>query len=152
MRNATGSLLPVLAALFAIGVLGMPERAAAQPRCDKCLYRLNKPPKCVPTEKGAEGYEWCKTKNTSDECELSSEEPDCNVVVALDGRAVELDPGVAIGAVGRPQILRWVQFAVSAVWTPPAAARQACASAIVHRRYSPPTIAEIRAGLRRVTI
>ena len=152
MRSAMNSLLPLLAALFALGVLGMPERAAAQDRCSECLIRQNKPPKCVPTGKGEEGYERCTADIYWDTCEMSSDKPDCNIVVTLDGRAVDTGPGVATGTVGRAQILRWAQFVVAAVRTPPAAARQACTGAIVQGRYATAAIAEIRAGLRRVTI
>ena len=56
MRNAMNSLLPVLAALFALGVFGMRECVAAQEGCTECVKEDNGPPECLPKLEG-EGYE-----------------------------------------------------------------------------------------------
>ncbi len=52
MRSAMNSLIPLLAALFALGVLGMPEGVAAQDGCTECLKEDNGPPECVPKLEG----------------------------------------------------------------------------------------------------
>lgn len=152
MRSAMNSLLPLLVALFALGVLGMPEGVAAQDGCTECLKEDNSPPECVPKLEG-DGYETCKVQKPNQDCEMSSDEPDCVAGPGLDGRAIHealhWTSGVATGAVGGVQI---PQLVVPAPMMSPAVVRQACTGAIVQRRYSPASITEIRAGLRRVTI
>ncbi len=155
MRNATSSLLPVLAALFALGVSGMPEGVAAQEGCTECVKEDNSPPECVPKLEG-DGYDTCKVVKPNEDCELSSDETDCVADPGFDGRAMHealhWASGVATGAVGGVEIPWWQQLVVPAAEKSRAVARQACTGAIVQRRYSPARITEIRAGLRRVTI
>ena len=158
MRNPTTSLLPVLAALFALDVLGMPEDVAAQDSCTVCQDREEegKPPKCVPTLEGM-GYDSCRVVVTpvgKQKCRMSSTEPDCEVglAFALDGRAVDVGSGVATAAAGRADIPRWQQLVVPVGETLPAMARSACTGAVIRRRYTAASIAELRAGLRRVTV
>lgn len=98
------------------------------------------------------GYEWCENMVRWKDCQLSSDEEDCGLDVAFDGRAVNAGSAVAIAAVGGLEIPQWRQLVVPTAATFPAVARQACTGAIVHRRYSPATIAELRTGLRHVTI
>lgn len=152
MRSSTGSLLPVLAALAALVVLGMPEGVAAQcTMCESPGDNLFGGPRCVPLKEG-KGYEECEVVAGEDNCTLSSDKPDCGLVLALDGRALDLGSGVATGAVAGAGIPRWLQLVVPAPETPPAALRQACTGAIVQRLYSPGGIAQLRSGLRHVTI
>lgn len=155
MRSAMNSLLPLLVALFALGVLGMPEGVAAQDGCTECLKEDNGPPECVPKLEG-DGYETCTVVKPNEDCEMSSDESDCVAGPGLDGRAIHealhWTSGVAAGAVGGVEIPWWQQLGVPAAEMSPAVARQACTGAIVQRRYSPASITEIRAGLRHVTI
>ena len=155
MRNPTTSLFPVLAVLFALGELGMPEGVAAQDGCTTCVYvEPDGGPRraeCEPKPKG-KGYEWCENFVKWNDCQMSSDEEDCGLDIALTGRAVDAGSAVAIAAVGGVEIPRWRQLIVPTAATPPAVARQACTGAIVHRRYSPASIVELRAGLRHVTI
>ena len=151
MRNPTSFLLPVLAMVFALAVLGMPEGVAAQDGCTICVYvpQEEEPPtpECDPLPTG-EGYETCDVKSGWEDCEMSSDKPDCGSRLALDGRA-DVGSGVAPAAVAIP----WGrQLVVPAADTPAAVTRQACTGAIVQRRYSAGSIAELRAGLRHVTI
>ena len=157
MRSPTTSLLPVLSALFALGVLGMLEGIAAQ-SCTVCEDREKegKPPKCVPTLEGM-GYDSCRVVVTpvgEKKCRMSSDTPDCEAGVsfALDGRAVDVGSGIATAAVARAEIPRWQQLIVPVAETLPAVARQACTGAVIRRRYTAASIAELRAGLRRVTV
>lgn len=139
MRNAMNSMLPVLAALFAFGVLGMPEGVAAQEGCTECVKEDNRPPECVPKLEG-DGYDTCMVVVGEENCEMSSDEPDCVAGPGLDGRALhEAIPG-------------WQQLVAPAAEMSSAVVRKACTGAIVQRRYSPASITEIRAGLQRVTI
>ena len=151
MRSAMNSLLPVLAALFALGVLGMPAGVAAQEDCVRCHNVDGKPPECVPKLVG-EGWHECTVVEGVEDCEMSSDKPDCGLILALVGRAVDVPSTVAAGAVGGTAMSWSQQLVAPAAEMPPTVTRQACTGAIVQRRYSPESIADIRAGLRRVTI
>ena len=83
---------------------------------------------------------------------MSSDKEDCGLGLALDGRAVDMASPLTTAAMGGAEISAWTRLALPAAKTPPTVARQACTGAIVHRRYSQESVAELRAGLRRVTI
>ena len=151
MRSTMNSMLPVLAVVFALGVLGMPEGVAGQEGCTECLKEDGRPPECVPKPNG-EGYETCLVMVGENDCEMSGDEPDCGLILALAGRAVDVPSALTNGAVGGAEIPWWRQLAGPLAERPPTVTRQACTGAIVQRRYSPESITEIRAGLRHVTI
>lgn len=156
MRNPTASLFPVLTALFALGVLGMPDGVAAQEGtgCVKCERSNEEPPACVPLVEPAPALGWhtCEVEVGQWTCTLSRRWPDCVVYPPwLDGR-VDMGPPVANGSVGATELPRSGQVVVSGVATPVAVERSACTSAIVQRRYPPARIAELRAHLRHVTV
>lgn len=162
MRSRTRSLLPVLAGLVALTTLGMPEGVAGQGKsaCSKCVYTEAKDkedppiPGCEPLTKG-DGYKECHVKQGAPECtfgEPAPEGPNCTrPLLLLDGRAGDPGSRVVTAAVVGVRNPRWRQPSVAAE-TAPAAARHACTGAIVNRRYSPARVAELRTGLRRVTI
>ena len=147
MRIPKGPILAVLAALVATGVLGTPESTAAQPwppapeSCVACKLEQGSPPECVPT---SYGYRWCKVTVASG-CETDQPPfpeygmPTC---IARLTRMAAL-AGVASG-VGTD----------SGWWRRDASdnGSAACDIATVKRHYSPARIAEIRAGLQRVTV
>ena len=156
MRSRTRSLFPVLAALVALMTLGMPEGVAGQGKggptgCTECRKEDGEAPECVPKPKG-EGYDDCINESEKGDCTLSSDKPDCGLVVALDGRAQDGGSGVATVAVGGMEVAPGLRPEVPAVRVPTAVARHACTGAIVNRRYSSATIAQLITGLRRVTI
>ena len=161
MRSRTRSLLPVLAGLVALMTLGMPEGVAGQGKsaCSTCTYIKAKDPKdppipeCESLTKG-DGYKECHVEQGASDCSHGDprpEKPDCTAVLMLDGRAEDLGSGVVTAAVVGVKIPRW-RLPLAPAETAPAAARHACTGAIVNRRYSPARVAELRTGLRRVTI
>lgn len=155
MRNPTTSLLPVLSVVLLLGVLGgMAEDVAAQDGCTTCVYLDpdEGPPRAECEPKKGKGYEWCENFVKWKDCQMSSEEEDCGLGLALDGRAEHVGSGVATVAIGGTGIPGWGSLVLPAAETLPAVARQTCVGVIVHQRYSAARISELRAGLRRVKI
>lgn len=150
MRHPRSWLFPLHAALFALVCLGVPQRAVAQ-GCVECFENDEGKRTCVPKPKGA-GYESCTIEKGEKNCKMSSGEPDCGLVLALDGRS--LAPyASAIGVGEIPEdVLAPVRSPGRAAEAPFAAAQRACAGAIIQRRYAPERIVELRSGLRRVEI
>lgn len=156
MRNPTSTLFPVLAALSALAVVGMPEGVAAQGKtCVECKLSNDAPPECVPLVEPflALGYKTCVADVRKKFCTMSSSSWDCVVTIHpfLDGR-VDVGSPLANGSVGAAEFPRPRQVVVSGAATPAAVERAACTGAIVQRRYLPARIAELRADLRHVTI
>lgn len=151
MRDQASRPFLVLAALLML--LGMPEPAAAQKGCVACNKDDDGKPECVPKPKGA-GYESCTLEKGKDECEMSSDEPDCGLVLALDGRSLRrgANPALSGRADGADDQLPLLPQPEAAAGTFLAASRHACTGAIIERRYAPARIAQLRIGLRRVTI
>lgn len=151
MRDQASRLFLVLAALLML--LGIPERAIAQPECVTCTEDNEGNAQCVPKPKGA-GYADCSLEKETDECELSSDAPDCGLILALDGRSLRQGPNPALSgrAHGADDQLPLVPQPEGAAGTFLAASRHACTGAIIERRYDPARIAQLRIGLRRVTI
>lgn len=145
MRNPKGPILAVLAALVVTGVLGTPESMAAQSPeyCVRCKVEEGSPPECVRTS--GFGKRWCRVTVGSG-CETdvppSPLWPDMPTCVARIKRMAAL-AGVASG-VGNDN--GWRRRDASG------SGSAACDIATVKRHYSPARIAEIRAGLQRVTV
>ena len=146
-------LFRVLAIVLAFASLGAPSRAVAQvvahTHCYVCDLWDESPPgeplfECDP-DKSIFGYQRCELSNHNTTCTASSTRPDngkdCYVEedwIFPDGRAsagLELEPEPWTQVVGRSEV-----------------ARHGCIGAIIQRRYSSARIAEMRSGLRRVTI
>lgn len=158
MREPYTNLFPVLAILLAVACLGVPARAVAQwtpsPWCYDCKP-VGKLAKCAAVTTDSEfGYLACQLEEGGKACETSADPvggPDCRVDITLVGRvslAVDSEPWPqGVGGAAGP---RWLTSAVHLVGFP--VARHECSGAIVRRRYSSARIAELRSGLRRVTI
>ena len=143
-------LFRVLAIVLAFASLGVPARAVAQgpvahTHCYLCEKWDDSPEdeilmECDPDD-NIIGFQQCELSNGGQTCTTSGTAPDsdkdCYVpFVFVDGRAsadLESEPWTQV--VGRPEV-----------------ARHGCTGAIIQRRYSSARIAEIRSGLRRVTI
>ena len=145
MRNPRTSLFPLHAVILAFACLGVPDRAAAQGcvECGNADEDLSQP-RCQPKLEGP-GYESCTIEKGTEKCQMSSDEPDCGLVLALDGRGLR-DLSDSVGPRG------------DAGTTDPADAlagtltRHECSGAIIKRSYAPQRVAERRDGLRHVTI
>lgn len=161
-------LFPVLTILFTFPFLGVPTQAVAQqvasPFCYQCEQWQEDPNyvKCDSQDNDA-GYLGCSLVSGGKQCATSSAPDggaDCIVprLPGLDGwdgdvwalLEVESEPWPPV--VAGTEIARRVQQAVSDVDVPLEVARHGCTGAIILRGYSPARIAELRAGLRRVTI
>ncbi len=148
MRSSTSFLFPVLAVVFALGVVGMPEGVAAQGKgCVVCKLSKDAPPECEAIEAPflARGYQRCRVEAGKRNCTLSDKWPDCWVTINpwLDGR---VDVGSRLPSGSGQGVV------VSGAATPVAVERSACTGAIVQRLYLPARIAELRADLRHVTV
>ena len=159
-------LSPVLATLFAFAFLGVPTQAVAQwlpsPFCYQCEL-WDKDPDYVEcdSEDNTLGYLGCSLVDGGKQCATSSAPnggADCIVLPSLSGwdggvwalLDVESEPWPQV--VAGTEVPRWVQQAASAVDVPLEVARHGCTGAIIQRRYSSARIADLRSGLRRVTI
>ncbi len=139
-----GLIPSVLAALVATGVLGTPESVAAQSPdfCVKCKVEAGSPPECV---RGSWGNRRCKVTVGSPSCDVDKP--------PLPGM-------VPITCIARPRRMAALSGVASGVATDngwlgrgaSASGSAACGIATAKRHYSLARIAEIRAGLQRVTI
>lgn len=103
------------------------------------------------------GHQACKLSKGGKQCSKSTlpdGSPDCGVVLALDGRGSQhVESGQWPQAVGgEVELPARVQRTAPAVADLSEVARHGCNGAIIQRRYSSAKIAELRSGLRRVTI
>lgn len=166
MNKLFAYLFPVLATLLAFACLGVPAPAVAQDvlepheHCYKCTAWEKNPNyyscKHVSVE-GAIGHKACKLKGGAKQCNTSQNHvdfgPDCTVVLAMDGRVlpnVESEPWSQ--AVAGTDLPRREHQAEPSVDVALEEVRHGCTGAIIQRRYSSARIAELRTGLRRVTI
>lgn len=153
MNKPFSYLLPVLVILAAFACLGVPERAVAQDYCYKCKQWVpdeGPPPEEEPEEdyfacRATEGlgFQACKLSRAGRQCTYTNDpngRPDCLIV---------LDP---VGRVHSAESPRPMQETALATNVLPEVARHGCSGAIVRRRYSSTRIAELRSGLRNVTI
>ena len=159
MREPYTDLFRVLAILLAVACWGVPARAVAQvtpsPWCYNC-EPVGELAKCESTtEDGAFGRLKCKLAVGGKSCAMSSDSlgtggDDCQVEATLGGR---FSPDVVsepwpqgVGGAAVPRRLTSFHLVDSPV------VRHDCSGAIIRRRYSSARIAELRSGLRRVTI
>ena len=158
MREPYTNLFPVLAILLAVACLGVPARAVAQwtpsPWCYNC-EPVGKLAKCASvTDDSAFGYLECELAAGGKACNTSADPvggPDCRVDATLAGRvSLDVDSEPWPQGVGGAAVPRRLTSAVHLVDFP--VARHECTGAIIRRRYSSASIAELRSGLRRVTI
>lgn len=161
MNKSCTYLFPVFAILLAFACLSA-ERAVAQDYCLKCESASGNdedesdgPYECD-SKDNPKGYLACTLSRGGKQCATSTAPDggwDCHVALAMDGRVspdVESKPWLQ--AVGGTELPGRVQQTVASVDVPPKVARHGCTGAIIQRRYSPARIAELRSGLRRVTI
>ena len=144
-------------AILAFACLSVPERAVAQDFCYRCgpWSENDEYYECNP-DNNPSGYLACKLSRGGKPCATSTRPDggtDCHVVLAMDGRVspdVESQPWLQ--AAGGTELPGRVQQTVASVDIPPKVVRHGCIGEIIQRRYSPARIAELRSGLRRVTI
>lgn len=161
MREPYTDHFRVLAILLAVACSSVPARAVAQvtpsPWCYSC-EPVGDLAKCESTSKdGDYGRLKCKLAEGGKSCAMSSDPSgsggdDCVVEATLGGR-VSLDVvsepwPQGVGGAAVPRRLTSVHL----VDSPVVLVRHECSGAIIRRRYSSARIAELRSGLRRVTI
>ena len=161
MNKPSTCLFPIFAIPFVVACLGVSARAVAQDPNHFC-YQCQEWEKntdyyaCVAvTTADSLGHKSCSLLGNANQCGVSTgpdHGPDCKVVPTVAGRVslgVKSAPSQAVG--GR-ELPRWVLQAVPAVDVPQELTRHRCTGAIIQRRYSSKRIAELRSGVRRVTI
>lgn len=158
--NYFNYLFPALAILLAFACLGVPARATAQDYCYRCeLWEPPEEDEDPPPEEDEdpppeEHYFACRAteKTAFEACELSRGGRQCSHSNRPDGSSnclIVLDPA---GRVYSAEFHRRMQEAAPATNVLPEVARHGCTGGIVRQRYSPARIAELRSGLRHVTI
>ena len=158
-------LFSVLAVSLTFASLGVSARAVAQivhrPYCYQCEEwpEDNNYYKCD-SQGNIFGYVTCELSRGGKTCTTSNTPdggPDCYSglwpVFVLDGRiSPDVESAPRPVAVGGPVLVRRAQQAVPTADVPVEVARHACTGAIMQRRYASARIAEMRSGLRRVSI
>ena len=166
MNKPCTYLFPVLAISFAFVCLGVPAQAVAQwvvsPFCYQCEEWDEDPEyqECD-SENNMLGYLGCALSAGGKQCVTSSTPDggaDCIVLPGLDGWDGGVWASLDVESEPWPQVVagtdvpRRVHQVASTLDVPLEVVRHGCTGAIIQRHYSSARVAELRSGLRRVTI